>query len=675
MTTEPNLEGTPVPRALETGRSFAFNALWDASIPMAMIDWQLRVVALNGAMEKVTRQPADAQTGRPAEEVLREMVRARELRTTFDTGLPAEFGPVPFEAVPGSGEVTQWLVTYQPVRTDGGEVLAVCLILTDVTHWRRAEEAARESRAEAELAVHALIRLQAVTGSLAAALTPADVARIVMELGVGLLDAAAGSISRITERDELEVLDAFGYPERALVAWRRYATDLPAPLAEAFRAGQAVWIESRADHAARFPHAPAAGPFQGASVAVPLSAGGRLIGVLGIDFDGPRAFDDADRSFIQAVANQAAQALDRARLYEQQEALRERAEHTAALLDTMFSSVPIGLAFVDWNLRFVHVNAAWGRLYGTPAATFLGRTATEVLAGLPGADRAARWRSVLESGEPALDVEDRHSEPGEPSLTRIWLESCHPVLAGNDTVGLAVVARDITAARRAENFRRNLMGIVGHDLRNPLSAILGWAHLLKESGRLDEPRLRIVGRLEQSARRATHIAHDLLDLTRIETKGGIPVELDRARVDEICRSAIAEVETVFAGRGLQVTGRGDPNVRWDSDRVGQALSNLVVNALKHGAQDRPVAMEWGAEGDVVSVHVHNWGPPVPAPVREHLGEPFRQGTHPEARASGVGLGLYIASEIARSHGGSIDAHSDDVGRTTFTLTLPRDPHP
>jgi PAS domain S-box-containing protein len=642
---------------------------------MAMTDRQLRLVAVNGAMERVTRLRADALTGHPAERILRELVRARELRAVFDTGVAAEVGPVPFEAVPGSGEVTRWLVTYQPVRTDGGDVVAVCLILTEVTDLHRAEEAVRESRADAELAMHALIRLQAVTSSLAAALTPADVAQIVMEQGVGLLDAAAGSISWITERDELEVLDAFGYPERALVAWRRYATDLPAPLAEAFRSGEPVWIESQADHAVRFPDAPTARPFQGASVAVPLSAVGRLTGVLGIDFDAPRTFDEADRSFIQAVANQAAQALERARLYEQQEALRVRAEHTAALLDTMFSSVPIGLAFVDWNLRFVHVNAAWGRLYGTPPATFLGKGVTEVLAGLPGSERAARWRSVLENGDPSLDLEERRSEAEEPSLTRIWLESCHPVLAGGDTVGLAVVARDITAARRAENFRRNLMGIVGHDLRNPLSAIFGFAHLLKASGRLDEPQLRIVGRLEQSVRRATHIAHDLLDLTRIEAKGGIPVELREARVDEICSSTIAEVETVFFGRELHVAGRGDPNVRWDADRVGQALSNLVVNALKHGARERPVTIEWCAEADVVSVHVHNWGPPVPIAVREHLGDPFQQGTQPGARESGVGLGLYIASEIARSHGGSIEARSDDMGRTTVTLKLSRYGHP
>lgn len=225
--------------------------------------------------------------------------------------------------------------------------------------------------------------------------------------------------------------------------------------------------------------------------------------------------------------------------------------------------------------------------------------------------------------------------------------------------------------RRAEEFRRNLLGIVGHDLRNPLSAITGFAHVLRRGGGLDERQLRMLGRLDECALKAARIAHDLLDLTRIESTRGIPVEPRRARVDEICAAVAAEAETTFLGRQIRVAGHGDPQVRWDPERMSQALSNLVVNALKHGAGDGEVTLEWEAAGDPVSVRVHNWGPPIPAALRDHLFEPFRQGTQPEARASGVGLGLYIASEIARAHGGLLEARSEEGEGTVFTLRLPR----
>jgi signal transduction histidine kinase len=663
----------PWGREADRGRAYAvLDALWAAPWPVALLDRELRIVRVNAALARAWRRPGPSLAGAPAEELLSGLVSARELRATIETGAGGAAGPLTAEWPPGAGETTHWLVTREPVRADGGEVLGVCVFLVEVTARRRAEDAAERARAEAEAALQALIRLQAVTASLAAALTPAEVARVVMERGVGLLDAAAGSLSWTTRPDELEVLDAFGYPDHALVAWRRYAVDVPAPLAEAFRTVEPVWIESPAEYAARYPHLSSPGrPLQGASVAVPLVTAERVVGVLGIEFDAPRRFDAPARSFILAMADQAAQALERARLYAQEEELRARAERAAAVLDTTFSSVPIGLAFVDWDLRFVHVNAAWARLHGAGPQAFAGRAVGEALAGPAGKERAARWRKVLGTGEAELDVEARGPGGEEPAPPRVWLECAYPVVAGGDVIGLALVAREVTAARRAEEFRRNLLGIVGHDLRSPLTAIAGSAQLLARSSRLDERQRRTVARIEASAMKATRIAHDLLDLTRIESRGGIPIEPRPARVDELCAAASAEAETSFPGRTVEVAGAGDPTLACDPDRVSQALSNLVGNALKHGSPDAPVRVAWEGHAGEVTVSVHNEGPPVPEAVRAHLFEPFRQGTEAGARASGVGLGLYIAGEIARAHGGSIEVRSGAREGTTFTLRLPR----
>ncbi len=645
------------------GAQALLDALWHAPLAVALVDRQLRLVRANERMAQLSGAAPPAC-----------LIRRPELEACFRTGVPQAPTPAAQEWPPGSRETRHWLVSHHPVRATTGEVLAVCVFAEEVTDRRRAERSARDAADEAELAVQALIRLQAVTSSLGAALTPAEVARVVMDQAVGLLDAVAGSLSWTTEAGELEVLDAFGYPERALVAWRRFDVDLPAPLAEAFRTGEAVWLESHAAYAARYPHLATTGrPFQGATVAVPLAVRGRTFGVIGIEFDEARRFDPSDRSFIAAIAEQTGQALERARLHHEEEKLRARAERTAALLDTLFSGVPIGLAFVDWDLRLVHVNGAWARLHGAPPEAFVGQTVADALPGPRGHARAARWRQVLEGGEPVTELEDNREDPEQPGLLRTWVESAYPVVAGGDTIGVGVVAREVTTARRAEEFRRNLLGIVGHDLRNPLNAIMGFAHLLERTGHLDARQRGLVQRVLASAAKATRIAHDLLDLTRIESAHGIPLDLHACGIDAICAAVVEEVETAWPGRAVRISGRGDAAAILDPDRVAQALSNLVVNALKHGARDdRPVTLGWdGTAPREIAFRVRNRGPPIPEAIRSHLFEPFREGARPAGRASGVGLGLYIAREIARAHGGSVEGRSDDDGTTTFTLRLPR----
>jgi signal transduction histidine kinase len=530
---------------------------------------------------------------------------------------------------------------------------------------------AREARADAELAIQSLLRLQAVTASLAGALTPAEVSHVVVEQGLGLLDAVAGSVLWATTPDGLEVLDAFGHGEEAAAGWRCATDALPPPLRDAYRTGRPVWLESGAARVARYPGEAAPAPLQGASAVLPLVAGSRVRGVLAIDFDGPRAFVAAERSLVQAVADQSAQALERAHLFAEQQRLRAAAEQGAALLDTLLSAVPIGLAFVDPALRFVHANAAWARLHGRPVEAFAGRTVAEAMGAGPGAARDERWRRVLSTGVPSLDVEEGRTDP-DTAEASVWLESCYRVSSRRAAGGLAVVAREITPERRAEEFRRNLLGIVGHDLRNPLAAIVGFARVLTASGELDERRLRTVGRIEACAGQAAHIANDLLDLTRIESGRGLSMGPRPARVDAICADVAAEAESACRGSEVRVTGVGDPDVRWDPARVGQALSNLVVNALKHGTPDRPVTIAWDGTGDPVRVRVHNWGPPIRAELLEHLFEPLRQGGGAGTRACGVGLGLYIASEIARAHGGALEVRSDEASGTEFTLQLWRD---
>jgi signal transduction histidine kinase len=652
------------------------DALWDAPIGIAVVDRLLRWVRLNPTFARMVGEPVEQHLGRRVDEVVGAtgLVPVGDLRRTFASGEPAAGRAVTGEWPPGSEDVRYWVTSCHPVRGEAGDVAEVALVAVDVTERQRQEDAHQRAHREEEGALQALIRLQAITTGLAAATTPADVARVVLEEGVGLVDANAGTIARALSPGELEVLDACGYPDATLAAWRARAAALPAPLLEAVRTCAPVWVECSATAARRHPElepAPAAFP-EGASAAVPLLVDDTPIGVLGLEFAEPMSFESTDRSLIQALAQECAHALERARLYEEQALLRASAERTSALLDTLLSTVPIGLAFADLSLRLVHVNAAWARLYATAPEACTGRTIADLVPD-GGVEREGAWRRVLASGEPVIEVEVCGPDASDPGLTRTWLESWYPVVAGTQAIGLGVVARDVTELKRADAFRRNVLGVVGHDLRNPLSAILGNARLLARSGELDERQRGLLSRIEASTAKAAHIVGDLMDLTRLESTRTMPVEVRAARVDALCAAVVEEASAAHAGRELRVEGSGDPVVEWDPDRVSQLLSNVVVNALKHGVADRPVSIAWAANGDAVTIRVHNWGAPIPQELRAHLFEPFRRGAQPSGRAAtgGLGLGLYIAHEIARAHGGEISFTSSEAEGTAFTVRLPR----
>jgi PAS domain S-box-containing protein len=666
------------PGRADEGRSARdlLEALWDAPIGIAVIDRPLRWVRFNPTFARMMGEPAEQHLGRRVDEVIggTGLVGVEELGRTFDSGVASPGRAVSGEWPPGSGDVRYWVTSYHPVHDQEGVVVGAALVAVDVTERQRQEDAHRREHREEERAIQALVRLQAITAALAAAATPDEVARVILEEGVGLLDASAGSISRTVGSGELAVLDACGYPDTTLVAWRRYDVELPAPLAEAFRTGRPVWVESPAAYAARYPQTAAACRAfpEGASAAVPLLVRGVAIGVLGLDFAVPTPLEPTDRSLIQALAQECAQALERARLYEEQALLRASAEKTAALLDTLFSSVPIGLAFVDWDLRFVHANAAWARLYGIAPEACVGKSIGELLPA-QGAERGNAWRRVLANGEPVVEVELSGADASDPGVVRSWLESWYPVVAGGQTIGLGLVARDVTDLKRADAFRRSVLGVVGHDLRNPLAAILGYARVLARDENLDERQRGMLSRIDVSTSKAVRIVGDLLDLTRLESTRAMPIDVRTTRVDEICRAVVEEAAAVHPGREIRVEGRGDPLVEWDPDRVSQLLSNLLVNALRHGAADRPVSIDWAATAKAVAVDVHNWGAPIPPELRAHLFEPFRRGAQPAARgpSGGLGLGLYIAREIARAHGGEIAFTSSEAEGTAFTIRLPR----
>jgi signal transduction histidine kinase len=218
-------------------------------------------------------------------------------------------------------------------------------------------------------------------------------------------------------------------------------------------------------------------------------------------------------------------------------------------------------------------------------------------------------------------------------------------------------------AKLAEQDR--YIGILGHDLRNPLSAIVVAAAMLE---RKPDSVAQRAGRIQRSAARMAVMINDVLDFARGRLDHGVPISPRAADMRAICADIVDELGVANPGReiGLEVTG--DVSGIWDPDRLQQAISNLVGNALEHS--DSVVTIRVIASGKEVAVSVHNMGPAIPADELPRLFEAFRKR---EKRVTGLGLGLYIVKEIANAHGGTVRVESTDAGGTTFGIVVPRFP--
>jgi signal transduction histidine kinase len=218
--------------------------------------------------------------------------------------------------------------------------------------------------------------------------------------------------------------------------------------------------------------------------------------------------------------------------------------------------------------------------------------------------------------------------------------------------------------------RERVLGIVGHDLRNPLNAISVSAKLLL---RRDVPEVvtKPVRRIVTSAERMERLIAQLLAFTQARHGSGLVLHRRPTDLADVAQLVLEETEAANPSKTVRLRVLGDSSGEWDPDRLSEVLSNLLGNAVQHGG-DGPVDVRVRAEGTEVLVEVHNDGPVIPPAVLPSLFDPFRRGAGKDrVRSSSVGLGLYISREIIRAHGGSIDARSSEDEGTTFAFRLPR----
>lgn len=302
----------------------------------------------------------------------------------------------------------------------------------------------------------------------------------------------------------------------------------------------------------------------------------------------------------------------------------------------------------------------------------------EVLAGAP--ETAAQTHGLLRARS-GFDIHQLAAEYRalRASVLRLWMDRCHPQAAElddmvrfNEAIDQALAESIGFFTERVERARHLLLGMLAHDMRTPLQAVMASAQLLVAAPE-GEPAAQAARRVLDGAGRIRSLLNDLLDLGRSQLGLALPVAPHETDLAPLLAQELDSLRTLYPQRELLLHCEGDCRGRWDGMRVQQLVENLVVNAVKYGDPGRPVLVSARGEPQAVVLEVRNGSADVDAERLATLFDPLRRGLADDAdrrSGDGLGLGLYIAREIGRAHGGDVTVAARD-GQTVFTCTLPR----
>ena len=240
----------------------------------------------------------------------------------------------------------------------------------------------------------------------------------------------------------------------------------------------------------------------------------------------------------------------------------------------------------------------------------------------------------------------------------------------NEAIDQVLGEGAITYTREVDRSRELFLSILGHDLRNPLSAISGLAELQLRA-KTPERYQQFSSQILVSARRMSHMITDILELARVRLGLGIITRPAPTCLRRICTDVVEEMRAAFPNRSFHMTGDDKVPGDWDENRLGQVAANLISNAAQHGAKDSAVTIKVSRSGDGAELSVHNEGTPIPPDKIPKLFDSFyRLDDGAAQNSSSLGLGLYISKEIIAAHGGTIEVRSSVNEGTTFLVRLP-----
>jgi sigma-B regulation protein RsbU (phosphoserine phosphatase) len=357
-------------------------------------------------------------------------------------------------------------------------------------------------------------------------------------------------------------------------------------------------------------------------------------------------------------------------------------------LEDLYETAPCGYVSVSPDGRIVKANATLADWLGRAADDLVGKPVHDIL-GFGGkiafeTHLAPLLRMQGHVHEIALDLltasgekvptianaAEKRDAAGGHLFTRLTLFRAVDRRAYERTLldARAKAEAETAAQREAVLLRDQFMAVLGHDLRNPLAALAAGVRLLGRREQLSERGEHILAEMQGSVDRASALVDDLLDLARGSLGGRFVVDRnDDAPLAPVLEQVVAELRRIEPQRAVEATIAIEEPVYCDRGRIGQLASNLLANALTHGSSDRPIRLEALTRGDVFELSVANGGAPIPADVLDRLFHPFFRGANRPSR-NGLGLGLYIASEIAKAHDGTLEVSSNEE-ETRFTFTM------
>jgi sigma-B regulation protein RsbU (phosphoserine phosphatase) len=354
----------------------------------------------------------------------------------------------------------------------------------------------------------------------------------------------------------------------------------------------------------------------------------------------------------------------------------------------MFENAPCGYITLQTNGRVARVNKTLLGWTGHAADEMIGKRFSDFvnMAGriyyethiapllrMQGFFNEFAIEMVTAAGEPVqmiCNALEGRDAAGKPLFTRLALLKAtdrrryeQELLAAREAAKTSLASE-----RETSELREQFIAVLGHDLRNPLASISAGARILGRDAKTDKQH-QVVAMLQTTVMRMAELIDNVLDFARGRLGGGITLDRDARRpLEPVLHQVIDELRLSSPGRQIEAEYAIDGPVDCDRTRIGQLASNLVGNALSHGASNEPVRVRAETQGGLFKLSVANGGDHIPEAAIDKLFEPFFRG---EVRASrqGLGLGLHIAAQIAKAHDGALTATSN-TEETKFTFVMP-----
>jgi K+-sensing histidine kinase KdpD len=575
--------------------------------------------------------------------------------------------------------------------------------------------------------------LQSLTAALSEAITPEQVADVVITQGVAITGASSGGVRQAIDGGQtLRELRMGDYPEELLHEWHDMAVAADVPTAEAARTHTPVFVESHAALAARYPHIAALMSELGypAIAALPLVVEGRTIGTLTLSFSQPQTFAAEDRAFMQTLAQQCAQALDRAELYTASRLAADRAiglYTIAADLSSALTTTEVATALLQHSHRVL--GAISGRV-----AVMDGGAELEILAatGYPTEFIESSRRIPLDAAAPLAEaargrvlllIESRAAaNASNPALAQVHEQiAMHawaniPLTLSGQVIGVMEFSfgepRGFTAedrtflltlaqqcaqaldrarlyeaerharaeAEAAVSLRDVFFSVAAHELKTPLTSLLGQAQLLlrrvirRQADASDDsnaPLARSARVVAAQAERLNKMVSALLDIARID-QGRLAIDRTRLDLCTLARQVVEEVQPTLERHTVVFEqAAGDVTIEGDALRLEQVLQNLISNAVKYSPEGGVVRVRVALHDSRALLEVSDQGIGIPETQLPHLFDRYYRADNAEPyHIGGMGIGLFVVREIVALHGGEITVSSRQGHGSTFSVWLP-----